>query len=571
MAILFTRVTYKNFKSVGNSPVVIDLDRAKTTLITGKNGTGKSTMTSAICFALFGQDFTLNKPGLINSINGKHCEVTIEFEVGAKSYKVTRGIKPNIFKIWENGKLLNEESSTRDYQKILETQILKMDIRAFKQVVVVGGRSYTPFMKLNPRERREFIEDLLDIRIFSTMGVILKEKLKSHKEDMRVIDEELKTITEKVKLQKAFIEKLTKEKSVSLSKMEDAITNLESLNETLSTELIKLQLAEKEMLADITKYDSVSSDIAVLKQDIRSLEAKKKGYLEKSKFYSTTEECPMCTQKISHEHREHMVDENASSIDSCDAEIRDNLTKLQALVKLAEEQATYQGMIRTLQASIFEKNNAIHTNIQLIKNAHTQIEDLKKDNNSIDTEKAKLAEFAKKYIAQDKEKKELLESLQYYEFVQQVLQDGGIKTKIIKQYIPTINRLVNKYLTAMDFFVSFNLDENFDETIKSRHRDTFKYDNFSDGQAARIDLALMFAWRDIAKMRNAVNCNILMLDEADAAVDGDGSSLISELLQTVEKSNVFVISHKGDLLRDKFERVVEFETRNNFTVVANNS
>lgn len=569
--IKFKRISYKNFKSVGNNPVVIKLDAAKTTLITGKNGAGKSTLTSAICFALFGQDFTLNKLGLINSINGKHLDVTIEFEIGKKQYKVHRGIKPNIFKIYENGKLLNEDSSARDYQKILETQVLKMDIRAFKQVVVVGGRSYVPFMKLKPNDRREFIEDLLDIRIFSTMGSLLKEKAKTLKEEMRGIDEELKTIKEKVKLQESFIKKLTEEKSVSLAKVEAGIQKLESENESMTNELQLHIDTEKKYVKLVEKYKDVPTTLAALSQELKSLEAKKKVWVDKIKFYETTTTCPTCTQDIQHNHREHIVGDAHHEIDGIEIDLNEITKKVEQLQTELQIQSDYQKHVTEKQTVISALESRIFSNIKLIKAARQQIDELKTDNQSIDVEKEKLREFAKKYVAQDKAKKALLESQQYQDFVASVLTDGGIKTKIIKQYIPTINKLINKYLTSLDFFVSFHLDENFDETIKSRHRDTFKYDNFSDGQAARIDLALMFAWRDIAKMRNAVNTNLLFLDEADAAVDGDGSSLLSELLNTVEKSNVFVISHKGDLLRDKFDEVVEFETVNNFTVVAKTS
>jgi DNA repair exonuclease SbcCD ATPase subunit len=566
--IIFKKITYKNFKSVGNAPITIDLDRSNTTLITGKNGSGKSTLTSAICFALFGQDFTLNKPGLINSINLKNLEVTIEFEIGPKQYKIHRGIKPNIFKIYENGKLLNEESSTRDYQKNLESQILKMDIRAFKQVVVIGGRSYTPFMKLKPNERREFIEDLLDIRIFSTMSSLLKEKAKTLKEDIRRIDDELKTIKEKTKLQEAFIKTLSSEKSISIDKIEAFILKIENENESLSCELQSNLNASKVLSDSLETYKDVSTKLAAFKQELKSLETKKNVWLEKIKFYETTTTCPTCTQEIQKSHREHIVSDTEHEISKIEFDINQTLEQVKKLQVELEHQADLQKKVSSIQSTISSQENQIFSNMKMIKSARHQIEELKSDNKSIDDEKEKLRNFAKSYVELDKQKRDLLLTQQYQDFVAQVLTDGGIKTKIIKQYIPTINKLINKYLTLLDFFVSFHLDENFDETIKSRHRDTFKYDNFSDGQAARIDLALMFAWRDIAKMRNAVNTNLLFLDEADAAIDGDGSSLLSDLIQSVEKSNIFIISHKGDLLHEKFERVLTFETKNNFTVLS---
>lgn len=566
--ITFHSITYKNFKSIGNSPITISLDKTNTTLVTGKNGSGKSTLTSVICFALFGQDFVLNKPGLINSINRKNLEVTIEFSVGNNVYKVHRGVKPNIFKIYKDSVILNEDSSTRDYQKILESQILKMDIRAFKQVVVVGGRAYVPFMKLKPNERREFIEDLLDIRIFSTMSSLLKEKAKAVKEDLRGIGEELKTITEKVKLQETFIKKLTSEKNVSIDKIEDGIKVLETENEGLSLTSAAYLDIEKSKLLQLKQYDHVISEMAALSQEKLTLNISRNNHAGSIDFYAKTSVCPKCTQPIANEHREHIVKSARLEVHMCDTNLKDVQDKLVNLQTLVAEQTRTQKEISTIQEDISATQNKMYSNMVMIKKARVQIEEMKTDTRSIDSEKEKQKEFAKTYVALDNRKKEIMESQQYQDFVIQVLTDGGIKTKIIKQYIPTINKLINKYLSALDFFVAFHLDENFDETIKSRHRDTFKYDNFSDGQAARIDLALMFAWRDIAKMRNAVNTNLLFLDEADAAVDIDGASMLSELLNSVEKSNIFVISHKGDLLRDKFDRTITFDIKNNFTVIS---
>ncbi len=568
MAIIFKNIKYRNFKSVGNAPIEISLDKAKTTLITGKNGCGKSTLTSAICFALFGQDFVLNKNSLINTINQKKLEVELTFEVDKKKYLIHRGIKPHIFKIYENGKLLNEEASMRDYQKILETQILKMDLRAFKQVVVVGGRNYVPFMKLKTNERREFIEDLLDIRVFTTMNVLLKEKIKENKEFLKEIENELKSIKEKTLLQENFVKKLKNEKIVSVGKIERAIADLQEENDSLDTLINdKMVLIENHQSKMSTFSDNLSQKLSELKFEIRNLTTHKSDFLKKIDFYKETEICPTCSQNIDHAQKEHLIDYNQKDIDIINLEIDKISADIQKMENELFERKIIETDILAIEKEVQTFQQKINTNLKLIKSAYNQIEELKNDTNSLDSEKQKLKEFAKKYIEFDKQKKKLLEEQQYNDYVSGILADGGIKTKIIKQYIPTINKLINKYLASLDFWVSFNLDENFNESIKSRYRDTFTYDNFSDGQAARIDLALMLAWRDIAKMRNAVNINIAVFDEADAAVDGEGASLFIDLMNTIEKSNLFIISHKGDLLRDKFERAIEMNMVDNFTVL----
>lgn len=565
--IIFKQLSLRNFKSVGNSPLIVQLNDSKLTLVTGKNGSGKSTFTSAICFALFGQDFTINKPGLVNSINQKQLEVILDFSVDGKQYSIIRGIKPAVFKIFEDGKLLNEDSTTKDYQKILETQILKMDIRAFKQVIVVGGRSYVPFMKLKSNDRREFIEDLLDIKIFSTMSVLSKEKLKLLKEEIKIIDEQIKTVKEKVVLQESFIKKLTAEKNNSVSKIENNIEFIKDENNEFSKIIDKLQKEQLLLLDNVSSYEKTKEELSNIKNKLDGLKNKKSSHLSKINFYKNTKECPTCTQIIEENHRDFILKENTKEINLCIFEIdkfEDSVLKIQEKI---DEFLKIQKNVSIIQTDISEYKNKISSNLRIVSSANNQIEEMKKDNNSIDVEKSKLKVFAKNFVEFDKAKKSLLEQKQYYEYINQILADGGIKTRIIKKYIPTINTLINKYLNLMDFFVSFNLDENFDESIKSRHRDTFKYENFSDGQASRIDLALMFAWRDIAKMRNAVNTNLAIFDESDASMDVDGSSLLTDLFETLSNSNVIIISHK-EAMKDKVNKVLTLELKDNFTVIS---
>jgi DNA repair exonuclease SbcCD ATPase subunit len=440
-----------------------------------------------------------------------------------------------------------------------------MDIRAFKQVVVIGGRDYSPFMKLKTNDRREFIEDLLDIRVFSAMGGILKDKVKLLKEEVRTNDEELKSIKEKVSLQEAFVKKLTNEKSVSVHKIETGITQLTNENLGINNSLkSEIEILEK-LTNTISQYSTINTEYSKLLHDLEALKGKKRTHTSKIKFYDDTVTCPTCTQTIADTHRELIVNENGTAIDECALMIIDTENKISCVQEKLDHQTALKREISSTQEIISGYQSKIRLNNSIIERAHQQIEDMNVDNSSIVVEKAKLKDFATIYLNLLKNKKTYLEDQQYNDLYQSVLADVGIKSKVIKKYIPSINKSINKYLAALDFFCAFYLDENFDETIKSRHRDKFTYDNFSDGQAARIDLALMFAWRDIAKMRNAVNTNLLFLDEADKAIDGEGSQFLIDTLNKVQNSNIFIISHKGDILRDKVDCTIEFNLVNNFT------
>jgi DNA repair exonuclease SbcCD ATPase subunit len=565
--ILLKSVSYKNFKSVGNTPIKVELDKTKTTLLTGVSGAGKSTVTSALAFGLFGEDFVLNKNSLINSINQKQLEVIVEFDVDKVEYKVVRGIKPNIFKIYENGKNINEDAASRDYQKILETQILKMNLRAFSQVVVVGGRNYTPFMSMKPADRREFIEDLLDIRVFSTMGSILKEQIKTLKQTIKDTDDSLKTIKEKVDLQHEFVKKLTNEKSVSVNKIEDSIRGIRVDNEDITKQIDSLLLLEEEIVKKSTIIRSSGEWLTNLTFQRKTANNDLNKGLELKKFFAEESHCPTCFQNIEDHHKLSNIEIVESKIALAEAELLDLHTQIINCEKLVSKYAKFQDDITDIQTQVRILQNKLQNNLTLIENAEEQISDIKNDSSSIDFEKYRLKDFAKNYLEAIESKKQLLVDQQHNDFMLLMLTDGGIKQKIIRQYIPHINKSVNKYLNSMDLFLSYTLDENFVETIKSRHRDNFTYNNFSDGQKARIDLALMFAWRDVARMRNAVNCNLLVLDEVDASVDAVGSALISDLLKTFDKSNIILVTHKGDQTRDKVDRTIDFEIKNNFTEV----
>lgn len=562
--IIFETLEYRNFKAVGNGPIIVDFTQSKTTLVTGSNGTGKSTIISALCFALFGQDLFLNKNLIINSINQKQCEVTLKFTIGKKKYKIVRGIKPNIFKIFEDEKLLNEDSNVRDYQKILETQILKMNIRSFKQVVMLGGRKYVPFMDLKPNERRDFIEDLLDIKIFSTMNTLLKDNIKSIKEDIKDKENALKSIKEKLKLQESFIKKLTNEKNISADKIKAAIKVLESKVEENREREEELLRRKSELLEEKKSYD-VSSEIVMKttsKQHLKNTISKSEKSIE---FFDENQNCPSCKQKIGEQHKSEIIYELSKSVDTLKNSVEDLQKEIDLLEEKKKQYYVINGQISEIENDIHNIQMNISSNTKLIESGKSQLEEMESSDDSIEEEKKKLREMAIQYINVEKDKKQIIEEQEYNSVIQAILSDGGIKSKIVAQYIPTINKLIYKYLNILGYWVKFELDSEFNETIKSRYRDTFKYENFSGGQAARIDLALMLTWRDIARMRNAVNVNICMFDEADAFIDADGAELLLDMLKSLDKSNVFLISHKGDLLRDRVDRVIEFELHDNFT------
>ena len=555
--IIFKKLTYKNFKSVGNNPVEIEFNNG-VTLISGTNGTGKSALVSALSFGLFGQDLVLNKPSLINSINQKNLLVTVEFTgSNGKEYIIERGIKPNIFKIYEDKELITEESSTRDYQKVLETQILKMSFKAFKQVIVMGGKSYIPFMKLSAKDRRDFIEDLLDIKIFSSMSVLLKDKIKAVREKQKYSEIELSGIKDKVLMQRNFIksskEKQEKRTEEILNSIDKKISDIETLYSENADKIKELASNRKSFHQE--RYDKLGTAKSGITYKIKSLN-------ENIEVLKTETVCTHCQQEISSETAESHISGHLNEISRLN----------NVLDKVMTEYLSLDQQYKELKTIELELQGLMSVQKKLLKDK----EILVAEKDSILTDDEGVSEHIEKYnelVDKYKEKKEsitnLLTSSQYYDMISTIISDDGIKLNIIQKYIPVINSLIAKYLTSMGLWVKFELDSSFTETIKSRYRDTFRYENFSDGQSSRIDLALMMAWADIARMRNAVSTNLSIYDEADAAMDNEGSQMFLELLSlTKDKCNV-IISHKGDLLRDKVDNVIEFEIINNFTRIKN--
>jgi DNA repair exonuclease SbcCD ATPase subunit len=565
--IIFRKIKYKNFLSTGNYFTELQFDKSPNTLIIGSNGAGKSTMLDALCFALFGKPFrSVNKPQLLNSINGKDCIVEVEFDTGNKSYKIVRGIKPNVFEIWCDGVMINQEAAVRDYQEYLEKFILKLNYKSFTQIVILGSASFTPFMQLKPGDRREIIEDLLDIQIFSAMNSVLKDKVQNNKDLTSSKKYEIQLSEQKYELQKKHIDELKQNNDDKIAEYGNDINSSNIVISTLSgeiesytTEVERHQLA----IASKTETESKVKKLTKLESQIESNLSK---FQRDINFFQGNDNCPTCRQAIALGFKEEELHSLSLKVGEC----THGLSKLEE--KLLEEQAKLNAIsevqknIQALQIKIATNNTSITETNKYIKKIEKQIDELKSSKANTEDSSGELKVLEDNLNTLKTELKELIDEKVYYDIAAGLLNDTGIKTKIIKQYLPIINKLVNKYLASFDFFVNFNLDESFKETIKSRHRDEFTYASFSEGEKQKIDLALLFSWRAVAKLKNSANTNLLILDEVfDSSLDANGTEYLMNILHMLEGTNVFVISHKGDILQDKFRSVIRFEKANNFS------
>jgi DNA repair exonuclease SbcCD ATPase subunit len=569
--IVFKSVSWKNFLSTGNSPNKVLLNKSQTTLIIGKNGEGKSTILDALCFSLFGKPFrNVNKGQLINSINGKGCLVEVEFEVNGKEYKIIRGIKPNVFEIWCENEMLNQDAASRDYQKILEQQILRLNYKTFTQVVILGSASFVPFMQLSSSQRREVIEDILDIRIFSTMNSLLKEKAQETKDAILRIESEIKSAKDKVESQQTIIKTIAEAKTTAI---ESIVSKISANNdEILSVEgEVGLIVSEIHTLqASINDKDNVSEDIDKAKSIRSKLLQKIETCEHHSEFFNEHDVCPSCNQDIAEEYKEIIVkDLNEKMLDN-NTKINELETILTNLNEKLSEIQKVVGQITDKNIELSTRNSTITLLNKQIRELEAETQRVKSDTTNIDEEKTKLKELAQDALNKITQKNLLLEHRNIEEVANVLLKDTGIKTAIIREYLPAMNKLINKYLNAMDTYIHFELDEAFNESIKSRFRDEFTYASFSEGEKMRIDLAILFTWRSIAKMKNSVNTNLLLLDEIfDSSLDTAGTDYFLTLMNTLgENSNIFVISHKGDQLFDKFRSVIKFEKRNDFSMIS---
>jgi DNA repair exonuclease SbcCD ATPase subunit len=569
--IIFKKVRWKNFLSTGNSFTEIDLTRSTNTLIVGHNGAGKSTILDALTFGLFGKPYRkINKPQLINSINDGKCVVEVEFSIGKKNYKIVRGIKPNLFEIYCDSKLINQDAKATDYQEHLERFILKLNYKSFTQVVILGSASFVPFMQLSAGDRRTIIEELLDIGIFSSMNSVVKTKLTDIKDKQKDVEYKIKLTTEKISMQRKNIEEHKKNYQAEIDKK---VSEMKSNTEFVEKTLVNLNLIQKHIDA-LTKQISDENQINSKNTKLLTLQSKFGDNVKKINkeisFYESNDNCPTCRQTITQDTKDKNITEKKNKI----SEIEDASTKLTGELNKV---VTRLEEISKIQKHISSHNSeTVRLNTQLLEvnkrstRLMAEIKELRKHTESSDSNNETLNLLNEELVAFNAQSEELSNDKQYYEFATTLLKDSGIKTKIIKQYLPIMNKLINKYLTAMDFFVNFNLNESFEETIKSRHRDEFSYASFSEGEKMRIDLALLFTWRQIAKMKNSTNTNMLILDEVfDSSLDGVGMEEFMKLLNSLDKNtNVFVISHKGDQLFDKFRSVIKFEKKGNFSQVS---
>ena len=568
--IKFKTVRWANFLSTGSQFTEVNLDRSTTTLIVGENGAGKSTILDAICFALFNKPFrNINKPQLINAINQKQMVVEVEFSIGTKAYKIVRGAKPTIFEIHLNGEILNQDAAAKDYQKYLEENVLKLNYKSFTQIVILGSASFTPFMQLPTSHRREVIEDLLDIKIFSTMNDVLKEKYGSVKSKIQLLDNEIEVGKAKVRVQQDYIKTLEEDKQKKVEdvqkRISEANTEISQLSSNVEDEG-KQESDLKSSISDAAEKRNARQEMGSL---LRKLSERIKTQEKSIEFYNDHDVCPTCSQSLDDTFKSTAKETHTHKIEEIEGAIQSLNNQLQAVSDRLEEIDAVEDKISQHKSNIITLNTKIIANQQYIQKLNAELDTESTERGNIDEENAALKSLAKEVVECSNQKITLVEERHYLDIAGLLLKDSGIKTKVIKQYLPVINKLVNKFLQAMDFFVSFELDESFNETIKSRHRDEFTYASFSEGEKAKIDLALLFAWRTIARMKNSASTNLLLLDEVfDGSLDINGTDYVMTILNTLgDESNVFIISHK-DALFDKFRSVIRFEKHQNFSRIA---
>ena len=569
--IKFKKIRWKNFLSTGGQFTEVEFTKSSSTLIVGENGAGKSTILDAICFVLFNKPFrNINKPQLMNTINNKLLIVEVEFSIGNKDYRIVRGMKPGIFEIYCNDILLNQDAASRDYQKYLEESILKLNYKSFTQIVILGSASFTPFMQLSLGNRREIIEDILDIQIFTVMNAVLKDKTTDIKARITEIENDITLGKNKVKLHQQYIATLENDKQKKVEDVQKRILESNAEISQLNAGMLVEQEKETSCKSSISDADEKRNKRTEMGALLRKLSERITNQETSIQFYHDHDVCPTCSQNLDEhlkgsaiELHTHKREEVQSAIEALGLQLAGIETRLNEIDAIEKKISEYTSNIIRYQSKII----ASQTYIQKLQ------ADLAVNNNdtaNIEDEKSKLKNLAKEVVSLAGEKSKLSEDKHYLDIAGVLLKDTGIKTKIIRQYLPAINKLVNKYLVAMDFFVHFELDESFNEVIKSRHRDEFSYASFSEGEKQRIDLALLFTWRTIAKMKNSASTNLLLLDEVfDSSLDTNGTDYVMNLLNTIgEDTNVFVISHKGDQLLDKFKSVIKFQKYQNFSRIS---
>ena len=565
--ILFEKIRWKNFLSTGNQYSEISFTDDNTTLIIGTNGTGKSTVLDALTFSLFGRPFRkINKPQLVNTVNEKDCKVEVEFSIGSTDWRVVRGIKPNIFEIWKDDNVLDQFSNVVDQQKWLEQNVLKMNYKSFTQIVILGSSTFVPFMQLPAAHRREVIEDLLDIKIFSSMSMLIKEKIRQRKEEVKVLSLKKESLTEKVAMQKDFIEELENRSNQNINKHQEKITNL--LQES-DRYLIENQTTEKEvdiLTKDQEKVTGATEKLRTLGGLKGKISNKVSTITKEHKFFTDNVTCPTCTQPIEEEFRINKISDAQNKA----KELQSGYKELEEAIKNEEER---EHQFTALSKEITKLTHGISKNNTRISGCQRQIRDLESEIQKLtdqlanrNTEHDKLTTFQDNLTTTYDELSSKKDTINYYDFSYSLLRDGGVKSKIIKKYLPLINQQVNRYLQMMDFYINFTLDEEFNETVQSPIHEDFSYASFSEGEKMRIDLALLFTWREVARMKNSVNTNLLIMDEVfDSSLDGMGTDEFLKIIKyVIVDANIFVISHKTGM-EDRFDSVVRFEKIKGFS------
>jgi DNA repair exonuclease SbcCD ATPase subunit len=571
--IKFKQIRWSNFLSTGQYATTVDLCAATTTLISGENGAGKSTLLDALTFALFGKPYrNINKPQLVNSVNEKACLVELDLEIGPDKYLIRRGLEPAVFEIYKNTKLVDQDAKSKDYQKMFEEQVLKMSYKAFCQVVILGSANYVPFMRLTAAERRAVVEAILDINIFSTMNTLLKGKLSKLKEELAITEADTNVEREKVRLNLKYLENKDKDSTVAADQCRADIGKCTEDEEVLIAAIARLDKQIAERHEQITDSDTVSKSINDLGAIHRQLKGKIKTITNEIEFYQNNDSCPTCSQHIDPLFKSNVVDtktKKSKEIGEAVEDIQDSMTK--ANERLAEINSVL-GEIRGLETKRSQASASLQatlSNRKKLEGRLTELETTKRAQGDADEkELAKLQEALREL---EDTRKEMVDDQYYYGIASALLKDSGIKSRIIKHYIPVINQIINRYLNQMGLFVSFNLDEEFNETIKSRHRDIFTYSSFSEGEKRKIDLALLFAWRTIASLKNSLDTNLLIMDEVlDGSLDDASVESFLEILRGIGGgTNAFVISHKPkELLESKFTSHITFVKKNNFSQIA---
>ena len=565
--ILFHKIKYKNFLSSGNHFTEIDFQKSNTNLIIGTNGAGKSTMLDALTFVLFNKSFRgITKPQLVNSVNEKDCVVEIEFSINNRKYLVRRGIKPNIFDIEINGIPLHKESDDRANQKILEENILKVNYKSFTQIVILGSSNFVPFMQLTSSNRREVIEDLLDIRVFSAMGSIVKEKIKEQKEEIKSLNLKRDNLKDKISMQESFIEELENRGNANINANKEKIANLDkevgiymSENDKVEEEIIKYTKEQEEVIGAGDKLVKLNNLKGKISQKVLTI-------TKEHKFFTENTVCPTCTQTIEEEFRLNRITDAQNKA----KELKDGYEELEQTIKFEQERErqfiALSKEITKLTHGISQNNTRISLNQRQIRDLEHEIQTIAENLANRNTEHEKLEEFKENLHQTIEDLSDKKQRIVHYDFAYSLLKDDGVKTKIIKKYLPFINQQVNRYLQMMDFYINFHLNEEFDETIKSPIHENFSYSSFSEGEKMRVDLSLLFTWREVAKLKNSVNTNLLIMDEVfDSSLDGFGTDEFLKIIRYVIKdANIFVISHKTGL-EDKFESVTRFEKIKGFS------